>query len=155
MSVDVDIQRAAPADSESILALQRLAYESEARLYNDWSIPPLTQTIDGLREEFESAYFLKALVEGNLVGSVRARLKKDTCEIGRLIVHPGLQRRGLGRRLMHEIERAFPGARRFELFTGSRSEGNIRLYESLGYRRYALRVLSDNVTLVFMEKEKL
>lgn len=30
-------------DAEAILTLQKLAYQSEARLYNDWSLPALTQ----------------------------------------------------------------------------------------------------------------
>ena len=38
----------------AILALQKLAYESEARLYDDWKLPPLTQTLDSLQAEFAS-----------------------------------------------------------------------------------------------------
>jgi ribosomal protein S18 acetylase RimI-like enzyme len=67
------------------------------------------------------------------VGSVRGRLEGDTCHIGRLVVHPRLQRRGIGARLMREIEGRFPKARRYELFTGHLSEGNLRLYRRLGY----------------------
>lgn len=150
--MDVAIQQATAADAEFVLSLQRIAYESEARMYNDWSIPPMTQTLDELIAEFEIAYFLKALLGTNIVGSVRGKLKGETCEVGRLIVSPAFQRKGLGRRLMGEIARAFPSARRFELFTGSRSEGNLRLYKSLGYREFKQHVLSEGVTLVFMEK---
>lgn len=32
-------------DAAAILALQKLAYQSEARLYDDYSLPPLTQTL--------------------------------------------------------------------------------------------------------------
>jgi len=42
----------------------------------------------------------------------------------------------------------------FELFTGSRSEANIRLYERLGYRRSHEQVLSPGVTLVYLEKRR-
>jgi hypothetical protein len=38
------------------------------------------------------------------------------------------------------------------LFTGSRSEGNIRFYEKLGYRVFRSEQLSPRVKLVFMEK---
>lgn len=34
-----------PGDAEAILALQRLAYESEARRDRNWSIPPLVATL--------------------------------------------------------------------------------------------------------------
>jgi hypothetical protein len=44
----VKIMPALDADAEEILDLQRLAYESEARFYEDWTIPPLTQTLEQL-----------------------------------------------------------------------------------------------------------
>jgi ribosomal protein S18 acetylase RimI-like enzyme len=83
---------------------------------------------------------------------VRAREADGTCHIGRLIVTPELQGRGIGTRLLRAIEARFPGARRFELFTGSRSAANLRLYERLGFRRCREQTLSPAVTLVFMEK---
>ena len=73
---------------------------------------------------------------------------------GGSIVSPRLQGRGIGTRLMRSVEAAFPSVARFELFTGSRSESNIRLYERLGYRRLREQVLSPAVTLVFMEKRR-
>ena len=38
------IEHASVTDAGEILALQKLAYESEARLYDDWDIPPMTET---------------------------------------------------------------------------------------------------------------
>jgi ribosomal protein S18 acetylase RimI-like enzyme len=150
---NVRIASANDADAAAILGLQKLAYESEARLYQDWKLPPLTQTLDSLRAEIAEITVLKAEVDGRLVGSVRAR-NGDPCQVGRLIVHPELQGRGVGTRLMHEIEAAFPTATAFELFTGSRSAGNLRLYQRLGYRRVRDQVLSPAVTLVFLGKRR-
>jgi GNAT superfamily N-acetyltransferase len=150
----VRIEKAAVADATAILALQKLAYESEARLYDDWSLPPLIQTLPGLLEELATSMCLKAMEGDRLVGSVRARESDGVCQIGRLIVDPQFQGRGVGTMLMRHIESAFPGVRAFELFTGSRSEGNLRLYERLGYRRTREKVLSPAVTLVFLEKSR-
>lgn len=140
-------------DAATILGLQKLAYESEARLYNDWSIPPLTQTLDALMAECAQSTVFKAMIGHDIVGSVRAKRSGGTCEIGRLIVHPQLQRRGIGSQLLRYAEQQFSDASRFELFTGSRSEANIRLYERHGYAVFKTLRLSDTVTLVFMEKQ--
>jgi ribosomal protein S18 acetylase RimI-like enzyme len=148
------IERAGVDDAPAILALQKLAYESEARLYDDWQLPPLTQTLDSLRAEFASAVVFKALDGDRLVGSVRAREMDGACHVGRLIVSPELQGQGIGTRLLRGVEAAFLSVERFELFTGSRSESNIRLYERLGYRRLREQVASPAVTLLFMEKRR-
>lgn len=140
-------------DAPAILTLQRAAYESEARLYNDWRIPPLTQSLEQLEAEFLSGVVLKAVSGRTLLGSVRAHINKDgVVQIGRLIVEPTAQRQGIGSALLREIEASFTSAKQFELFTGSRSEGNIRLYERHGYVVTHRQELSPNVTLVFMRK---
>ncbi len=68
------------------------------------------------------------------------------------MVHPRHQRQGIGGRLMQAIESMFPEASKFELFTGNRSEGNIRLYERLGYHSSRSERMSANLSLVFFEK---
>jgi len=141
-------------DAAGILELQKRAYQSEARLYNDWTLPPLTQSLSELLDEYASSVFLKATEGDRLVGSVRAREADGLCKIGRLIVDPRTQGCGLGTMLMRHIEAAFPQARVFELFTGSRSEGNLRLYERLGYQRTREQVVSAAVTLVYLEKRR-
>jgi GNAT superfamily N-acetyltransferase len=148
------VEYATPEDATALLELQKLAYQSEARLYGDWTLPPLTQTLENLREEFATSVVLKALEDGRLIGAVRAREVNGVCQIGRLIVHPEQQGRGVGTMLMHRVEGEFPGVTVFELFTGSRSEGNLRLYERLGYTRSRKKVLSPSVTLVFLEKRR-
>ena len=45
---------AVPDDAEAILALQKLAYASEARRYDDWTIPPLVETLDSVRQQSRS-----------------------------------------------------------------------------------------------------
>ena len=140
-------------DAGAILALQKLAYQSEARFYDDWSLPPLIQDIASLREEFGTSVVLKATVaEDRLVGSVRARVDNRTAAIGRLIVHPEFQRRGIGSELLEAVEAACAGVARFELFTGSRSDATIRLYRRHGYTVTRTEPVSPTLSLTYLEK---
>lgn len=152
--MDISIVRASPDEAGEILALQKIAYQSEAELNDDWTIPPLTQTLPEILSEFETKVFLKAVCADRIIGSVRATLDSGTCQIGRLIVHPDYQRKRIGTLLMGRIETAFSRAERFELFTGIKSINNIRLYERLGYQEYREEDLSPKVRLVFMEKRR-
>ena len=113
----MNIQKANINDAEEILALQKLAYKSEAKLHGDFQIPPLVETLDELKEKFQTHVFLKATAEGKIIGSVRVLQKDNTCYIGRLMVHPDFQNRGIATKLLMEIEKCFSCVR-FELFTG-------------------------------------
>ncbi len=123
------IEKAARDDLSDILALQKIAFKSEAEIYNDFSIQPLHQTIEEIQDEWKTHTFLKMTDEkGNIVGSVRAVAKERGCFIGKLIVHPEFQNRGIGRSLMSAIESQFDNSDFYELFTGSKSRKNISLY---------------------------
>ena len=146
------ITQSLSADAEEILELQKLAYQSEAAIYQDYAIPPLTQTLAEITAEFHTRHFLKVVADGRIRGSVRAHLTQGTCYIGRLIVHPAYQNSGLGTKLMGKIEGCFPEARRYELFTGHLSTRNLYLYRKLGYLPARREQVSEKLTLVFLEK---
>ena len=128
------IKKAQKEDLEEILKLQYLAYQSEAKLFGNMDIPPLKQTIEEVYDEFQKGAILKAVDDGGIIiGSVRAYQDGGTVYIGKLIVHPSKQGQGIGTQLLLEMEKQFPD-QRYELFTSTRSEKNIALYQKLGYK---------------------
>jgi RimJ/RimL family protein N-acetyltransferase len=150
----LQIEIADVKDAEVILQLQKDAYESEAQIYNDFEIPPLTENLSQLKTLFASHIFLKATIDHKIAGSVRAKINNGTCHIGRLIVNPEFQNRGIGTKLLAEIELKYPACRRFELFTGIKSTRNIRLYEKAGYKAFKTESVSNKLSLICFEKVK-
>ena len=57
----MQIIKANQSDLPAILLLQKLAYQSEAALVEDYSISPLTQTLDGVTEDFINGVILKSI----------------------------------------------------------------------------------------------
>lgn len=141
-------------DLPRILAIQKEAYLTEAAIYDDYSLPPLTQSAEEIELELESKVFLKAEVAHVIVGSVRVHLVGATCLIERLVVDPRFQRRGIGSALLIQAESVFQEADRFELFTGTKSKANIRLYERHGFIGFREEALSPTVTLLYMHKRR-
>jgi ech hydrogenase subunit C len=142
-------------DAQAILSLQKLAYQSEAELYNDFTMSPLTQTFEQIKADFSDKVFLKAEIEGVIVGSVRAYVTEDTCYIGRLIVNPLYQNMGIGRKLLHFIEKkfaGFDGVKRFEVFTGKKRNHVIYFYRKSGYKAFKSARVSEIRERVYMEK---
>lgn len=146
------IKKAEKNDLKEILDLQYLAYQSEAKLFNDPDIPPLRQTLEDVVSEYQNGIILKAVDENNvIIGSVRGYCENGTVYIGKLMVHPDKQGQGLGTKLLLEMEKQYPN-KRYELFTSSRSEKNIALYQRLGYKIFNEEQITDELEFVYLEK---
>jgi len=121
------VEELTAADAGEILTLQRAAYVGEAMLYDQF-LPPLHETLGEIRAVLQSAEItvLGIRDNGRLIGT--ARIKQDG-EIARIAVAPDRQHEGLGTRLL-EAAIARGGT---WLFTGDRSEANLRLYLPHGF----------------------
>ena len=148
----MDIRKAELCDLKEILDLQYLAYQSEAALFNNKDIPPLKETLEELTEEFNNGIILKMTDGDKIIGSVRAYEKRNVAYIGKLMVHPDYRNQGNGSMLIRAIEKFFFDCR-YELFTSTKSVDNIRLYESLGYRRFKEEKINDELTFVYLAKD--
>jgi tRNA (guanine37-N1)-methyltransferase len=134
----LEVRLAEPADAEEVTVLQRACWLSEAVANSTLDLPALTEDADEVRRGFAQWHTWVVRSDGRLVGSVRARASAEVSgqwEIGRLMVAPDLQGRGIGRALLAYAEAAAPaGTRRLWINTGSRSTANLRRYRRAGYR---------------------
>jgi tRNA (guanine37-N1)-methyltransferase len=142
---DLDVRAATPADAAELLVLQRACWVREGlAAQGRWVVPPLAEEHDdvvaGLGEWTTRVARVRSAdgSPGRLVASVRGRTHPDDAtrwEVGRLMVAPDLQGRGLGRELLALAESLAPGgATHFWLTTGVLEDGNQRFYKRAGYR---------------------
>ncbi|NEM06451.1 GNAT family N-acetyltransferase [Geodermatophilus normandii] len=143
---------AAPGSAGEVLTLQRAAYVTEAQLYGDPGIPPLTETLEEVVAAVAAGSVLTATVGPRVVGAVRGELAGGVLSVGRLVVAPDRRGRGVGTALLAAVERT-PGARRAVLFTGARSAGNLRLYHRAGYREERRERVSAGLELLHLAKD--
>ena len=139
-------------DAPALLALQKIAFEPEARACRTREIPPLTETADGLREHIRMATVLKAVDGDRLLGAIRGIVTGGACLVRVLVVAPEAQGQGLGTRLLRAIEDAHPQVERFELTTNMIMVGNVRFYLRHGYEVVEQMQHSTTIRLAFMRK---
>ena len=139
-------------DAPALLAMQKIAFEPEARACQAWDIPPLQETVEGLREHIRAATVLKAVEGERLLGAIRGIVTGATCLIRVLAVAPEAQGRGLGARLLRAIEDAHPQVERFELTTNMIMVGNVRFYLRHGYEVVEQVQHAPTIRLAFMRK---
>jgi ribosomal protein S18 acetylase RimI-like enzyme len=110
--------------------------------------------LEQITAEFENTVFLKAVVNGKIIGSIRGRCEGDVAYISRVVVHPYFQGKGLAKRLISQIEHELGNVRLFEAFTGHQSTQNINLYGKLGYRQVRTEPFTSTVNWVYLQKER-
>ena len=151
-----NIMQAEENDLVNILSLQKKSFMVVGERINKFDLPPLLQNQDEICDEYHTGIILKYVSDdGQIVGSVRGCMDENrVCHIGKLIVHPDFQNKGIGRELMTEIERLFPHCHKFSLFTGEETPNTLHLYSKVGYN-IVCRKEMEGISMIIMEKEKL
>jgi tRNA (guanine37-N1)-methyltransferase len=131
---DWDIVPAVRGDAGEILTLQRACWVQEALDNDTLDIPALHESLEDVEASLEDWTYFVVRAEGRLVGAVRGKLEGEHWDIGRVMVAPDLQGRGLGRLLLEHIQTVAPAeASSYVLFTGVHSADNQRMYKKAGF----------------------
>ena len=135
---DLDVRPAVPADAGELYTLQRACWLQELEANPGVEIPALRESLDDVRRGLGEWTVMVAREpsSGRLVGAVRGRVDSHgEWDIGRVMVAPDLQGRGLGRALLELVEALAPAEiTTYVLFTGAGSTDNLRMYKKAGFR---------------------
>ena len=135
---DLDVRPAVPADAGELYTLQRACWLQELEANPGVEIPALRESLDDVRRGLGewTVMVVREPSSGRLVGAVRGRVDRHgEWDIGRIMVAPDLQGRGLGRALLELVESLAPAeVETYVLFTGAGSVDNLRMYKKAGFR---------------------
>ena len=157
MSCDVTLRKAAREDIGKVWKMQVEAFRGILEKYRDYDTNPAAESVERVTARFDMPgsiyYFIVA--EGEDVGVIRVIDKKDGTRkrISPLWIMPEYRGRGYAQLAMKEAERIH-GADNWSLDTILQEEGNLHLYEKMGYRRTGeTHKINDNMDIVFFEKD--
>jgi len=129
-----------------LLTLRRAAFVTEAQLYDDPHIPPLTQTLAELREDLarDDVVTIGAWEGHRMIGSVRVEIEGEKATLGRLAVAPDKQARGIGTEMLFAVLPYLPEqTTEIWVFTGKDSKQNLALYTKHGYEEQYDKAAGD------------
>ncbi len=140
----VAVDHTAEPIARAVHAVQRSAYEQEARLLGVQEFPPLMRTAEDVRTCAEE--FLAAYVGSELVGSVSVEPEREVggVIIASLTVAPAFQRRGLASALVEEVLRLH-GDDLICVQTGAANLPALRLYTRAGFVESRRRRLGEEL----------
>jgi len=152
-AVDIIVRDARVKEAQVILDIQKEAFLPATQRYKDLRLPPLLETVEDVEHDMREHLVLVATdPAGRIVGAVRGKRQDGCVYVGRLVVDPEAQRRGVATALMLELESRFPDAECFELFTGGLNEPGMGLYLKLGYVEVRRERQSELLEIVFLRK---
>lgn len=149
---------AVPDDAGEILTVQRAAFVVEAQRYGEPDLPPLTETIDEVRDVIASGTMSVLVAEldhgdrRRIVGSGRLAIRNGVGHVGRLAVTPDLQGSGIGSILLSAIHERVAGVTMYELFTGAESANTLRWYARHGYEQVGSGTDAVGIPLAVMRR---
>ena len=139
-------------DLPELLILQKKAFKPVADKVGWDDIPQMTDTLDNCIAEFGKETILKMVADdGKIIGSIRGYVEDGSLYIGRLMVDPGLQGKGLGRILQRELESKFQFKREW-LCSYIDDNATYNFYERDGFVEYDQYEVGNGVMAAHMEK---
>ena len=144
-------------DLETVWKMQVEAFKDLLEKYQDYDMSPAAEKIDKITARFEQPwttyYFIMA--DEKCVGAIRIIDKKDNSRkrISPIFIMKEYRNKGYASKAMLEAERIH-GSDNWCLDTILQEEGNLHLYEKMGYHRTGrLDKINDRMDIVYYEKD--
>ena len=153
----IELLKATESDIKEIWKMQVEAFKDLLEKYQDYDMSPATESYENVLNKYKqpwtSYYFITRNIEK--VGAVRVIDKKDGSRkrIAPIWIMPDFRNQGLAQLAMREVEKLYD-SHHWQLDTILQEEGNIYLYEKLGYKRIGeIENIKDGMDIVYFHKD--
>jgi len=153
----IELLKATESDIKEIWKMQVEAFKGLLEKYQDYDMSPATESYENVLNKYKqpwtSFYFITRNIEK--VGAVRVIDKKDGSRkrIAPIWIMPDFRNQGLAQLAMREVEKLYD-SHHWQLDTILQEQGNIYLYEKLGYKRTGeIENIKDGMDIVYFHKD--
>lgn len=153
----IALVKATESDMKEIWEMQVEVFKSLLEKYQDYDMSPATESYENVLNKYKQPwtcyYFI--IKNNEKVGAVRVIDKKDGSRkrIAPIWIMPDFRNQGLAQLAMREVEKLYD-SHHWQLDTILQEEGNIYLYEKLGYKRIGeIENIKDGMDIVYFHKD--
>ena len=155
--MSITLEKATESDMKEIWKMQVEAFKSLLVKYQDYDMSPATESYENVLNKYKQPwtcyYFI--IKNNEKVGAVRVIDKKDGSRkrISPIWIMPVFRNQGLGQLAIRELEKIY-GSHHWRLDTILQEQGNIYLYEKIGYKRIGdIENIKDGMDIVYLIKD--
>ena len=153
----IELLKATESDIKEIWKMQVEAFKGLLEKYQDYDMSPATESYENVLNKYKqpwtSYYFITR--NNEKVGAVRVIDKKDGSRkrIAPIWIMPDFRNQGLAQLAMREVEKLYD-SHHWQLDTILQEQGNIYLYEKLGYKRTGeIENIKGGMDIVYFHKD--
>ena len=152
----VSLRQATLEDAEVIWKMHVEAFTDLLEKYQDYDISPATESFEKIKAKFEqpSTRYYFIMNSDIIIGAVRIIKKDDGSRkrISPIWIMPEFRNKGYAQQAFEELEKIY-GADGWCLDTILQEEGNIHLYEKIGYHQTGkIEHINERMDIIFFEK---
>ena len=154
--MSISLVKATESDMKEIWGMQVEVFESLLEKYQDYDMSPATESYENVLNKYKqpltSHYFITR--NNEKVGVVRIIDRKDGSRkrIAPIWIMPAYRNQRLAQLATREVEKIY-GSHHWQLDTILQEQGNIYLYEKLGYKRTGeIKNIKDGMDIVYFHK---
>ena len=155
--MSITLEKTTESDMKEIWKMQVEAFKSLLVKYQDYDMSPATESYENVLNKYKQPwtcyYFI--IKNNEKVGAVRVIDKKDGSRkrISPIWIMPVFRNQGLGQLAIRELEKIY-GSHHWRLDTILQEQGNIYLYEKMGYKRIGdIENIKDGMDIVYLIKD--
>ena len=153
----ITLLKATESDMREIWKMQVEAFKSLLEKYQDYDMSPATESYENVLNKYKqpwTSYFF--IIRNNeKVGVIRVIDKKDGSRkrIAPIWIMSAFRNQGLAQLAMREVEKLYD-SHHWQLDTILQEQGNIYLYEKLGYNRTdEIENIKNGMDIVYFHKD--
>jgi ribosomal protein S18 acetylase RimI-like enzyme len=147
--MDIKVSRTQLDEAECLWKIQKEAFQPDLDKYQDFETSPATEPLKYFVHRILNSHHYSVYVGDDIAGGINIiRFPQSHCRLHQIYIKPSLQNKGLGTLVIKQIEKYFPTAKKWSLYTPEDNLRNHHFYEKLGFKKTNELKVNEKLTLI-------